>query len=450
MNRVRIIKGLELPISGQPEQAIYRSANVASVALLGGDYVGLRPVMQVAEGEQVRLGQSLFVDRRDRRISFTAPGTGRIRAINRGARRRLVSIVIDIDDDDDEMTFQFWPDDQLAALRRDQVTDVLLASGLWTALRTRPFSRRADPDTPPSAIFVTATDSNPLASRPEVIVNAERAAFANGLTVISHLTNGSVYVCQSPRADLPTSNRGNVVPVEFSGPHPTGLVGTHIHLLHPASTNRTVWHLGYQDVIAIGKLFTTGKLWAERIISLAGPVVRQPRLVRARLGASVNDLIECELEDARYRVVSGSILSGRSAVGAEGYLGRFHNQIAAFAEQIAKSEPGNFLGRARKFTTYGPGVTDRPPERRLAMTTAQGGQLSPLLPLGGYERVMPLDILPTPLIRALLVGDREMAEALGCLELDEEDLALCSFVCPSKIDHGRPLREMLDRIAGEQ
>ncbi|MGI9412793.1 MAG: NADH:ubiquinone reductase (Na(+)-transporting) subunit A [Hyphomicrobiales bacterium] len=337
----------------------------------------------------------------------------------------------------------------MAMLRRDQVTEGLLTSGLWTALRARPYGRRADPDAPPAAIFVTAMDSNPLAAKAETIVDAYRSAFADGLTVISHLSDGKVYVCQAPRAGLPTGDRDNVLAVEFAGPHPAGLVGTHIHMLDPVSANKTVWHLDYQDVIAIGKLFTTGRLWVDRVVSLAGPPVQRPRLVQTRLGASTGDLVEGELQDAKCRVISGSILSGRRAVGREAYLGRYHNQISAVAEETVATGNDRPHTSFAKFTAYSARNTGRTPRRRFALTTAQRGGRAPMVPLGGYERVMPLDVLATPLLRALLVGDSDMAQALGCLELDEEDMALCAFVCPSKIDHGGLLRQMLDRIEKE-
>jgi Na+-transporting NADH:ubiquinone oxidoreductase subunit A len=185
------------------------------------------------------------------------------------------------------------------------------------------------------------------------------------------------------------------------------------------------------------------------VVSLAGPAVKRPRLVRTRIGASIDDLIEGELIDAQCRVISGSVLSGRQAVGPEAYLGRFHNQISAIAEETVSHESDRRSAIPRLFTAYNALVTGAPVKRKYTMTTAQNGHTDPLVPLGGYDRVMPLDVLPTPLIRALMVGDTDMAQALGCLELEEEDLALCTFVCPSKIDHGSLLRQALDLIEKE-
>jgi Na+-transporting NADH:ubiquinone oxidoreductase subunit A len=444
----RIVKGLDLPIAGAPEHAISDSTEVRSVALLGRDYVELRPELLAKTGDHVALGQPLVADRRNNRVVFTSPGAGLVKGINRGARHALLSVVVELAGED-EHTFSSWSEGQLAALRRDQVTETLLQSGLWTALRTRPYSKVADPNSEPSSLFVTAMDSNPLAADAKVVIASAEADFANGLTVISHLTDGHVFVCQSPRAGLPTGGQENVIPVEFAGPHAAGLVGTHIHYLDPVSANKTVWHVGYQDVTAIGKLFTTGRLDIERTVSLAGPIVGQPRLVRARLGANISDLAQGELKDIRNRVISGSVLSGHWATGVEDYLGRYHNQISVIAEGGRQGESRSFARPRNVFSAYRLSVTGKPLKRKFSLTTAQHGRPAPMVPLGGFERVMPLDILPTPLFRALLVGDSDMAQALGCLELDEEDLALCTFVCPSKLDYGPLLRSMLMQIEKE-
>jgi Na+-transporting NADH:ubiquinone oxidoreductase subunit A len=435
---IRIVKGLDVPISGAPEQIISDGPEIKSVALLGGDYIGMRPQMRVEIGDRVKLGQALFADRRLPEILYTSPGSGVVTEINRGARRALLSVVVKLSGDEAE-NFSAWPADQLADLRRDQVSDTLLASGLWTALRTRPHGKIPAPGTTPSSIFVTAMDSNPLAAKAKIVIDECPEDFANGLTVLSRLTDGPVFVCQDPMAKLPTGAAENISAVEFSGPHPSGLAGTHIHHLDPVGGEKTVWHIGCQDIIAIGRLFTTGKLDPRRVVALAGPLVTRPRLVRARLGASTDDLTAGELHDADRRIVSGSVLSGRRARGPEGYLGRFHNQISVLEEGPARQ-------KKNAFTIYSLSSGGR---QKRALTTDRHGGTTALLPLGGFERVMPLDILPTQLLRALLVGDTDMAQALGCLELDEEDLALCGFVCPSKIDNGPLLRQCLARIEKE-
>ena len=433
---IRIIKGLDIPLAGEPEQVVSEPQPPDTVALLGRDYPSLRPALQVEVGDRVKSGQTLFSDRRDERIACTVPGCGVVSEIRRGARRALLAVIIRLEGDEEE-SFSAWPDGDLADLRRDQVVDTLLISGLWTALRTRPHGGTPAPDGVPSAIFVTAIDSNPLAARPEVIIGQQPEAFADGLTILGQLGDGPVYLCQAAGADLPQVESERITVAAFAGPHPSGLVGTHIHFLDPVGPDHTAWHLGYQDVIAIGKLFRSGRLWTERTVALGGPMVRRPRLLRTRLGADLAALTADELVDGPVRIISGSVLSGHIARGPEAYLGRFDNQVSVLAENEIAGETVSIHGLSPL----------RPRQRRrFALTTALNGPPRAMVPLGGFERVMPLDILPTQLLRALLVGDTDMAQALGALELAEEDLALCSFVCPGKQNYGLALRETLDRI----
>lgn len=444
---IRIVKGLDIPLSGSPKQEIGDAGEPSSVAVLGGDYVGLRPRMLVSEGDGVIRGQPLFSDRHRPGIHITAPAAGKIRAINRGPRRRLLSVVIS-PEGHEEVAFRTFPASKLDRLSAEDVTSVLLDSGLWAAIRERPFNRIADPNGSPSSLFVTAMDSNPLAANPKVIIDGHADGYLAGLRVLACLRDVPLYVCQAPGVDLPVPECANITVTEFSGPHPSGLVGTHIHHLDPLSAGKTVWHVGYQDLIAIGKLFTTGQLWTHRIIAMGGPGVANPRLIRTRLGASLNDLTDGQLIEEETRIISGSALSGRTAQGAEAYLGRYHHQVTVIAEGPADPAPSRLkrlMGLAGpSFTVYRAGGSKS--TQRFAFGSARHGDPTVMIPYGGYERVMPLDILPTQMLRALLVGDIETAEALGCLELDEEDLALCSFVCPAKMEYGPLLRETLDRI----
>ncbi len=444
---IRIVKGLDIPIGGVPEQVISDFGEPASVALLGSDYVGLRPHMLVSEGDPVKLGQPLFSDRRHPDILFTAPASGVISAINRGTRRSLLSVVVTLEGDE-EFTFPSWPATRLDHLIAEEVTAALLESGLWTAIRERPFNRLADPRGTPNSIFVTAMDSNPLAANPERIICEYSEDYLNGLRIIARLRDVPLHVCQMPGPKLPLPDVSNITVNEFSGPHPSGLVGTHIHYLDPLGLGKCVWHLNYQDIIAIGRQFTTGHLWTKRVVALGGPGVTKPRLARTRLGANLNELTHNELSACEVRVISGSILSGRRAQGAEAYLGRYHHQVTVIAEGSGDPAPSRLhrlLGLAgHSFSIYRAGTPNR--TQRFAFGSIRHGDSTVMIPYGGYERVVPLDILPTQLLRALLVGDVETAEALGCLELDEEDLALCSFVCPAKMEYGTLLRSALNQI----
>ncbi len=446
---IRIRKGLDLPIAGAPSTQIEDAPPVSRVALVGDDYVGMKPKMQVQVGDAVKLGQVLFEDKKTPGVQYTSPGGGKVVAVNRGAKRKFESIVIELAGEEEE-TFPSFSASELERLDRSDVQAILIQSGTWTVLRTRPYSKVPAPGTTPHSIFVTAMDTNPLAADPAAILQAQADDFHHGLQVLARLTDGTVYVCKRPGDDIPGDDIGNVSLQAFDGPHPAGLAGTHIHFLDPVSDQKTVWSVNYQDVIAIGRQFNTGRLYMERIVSLAGPAVKNPRIIRTRVGAAIDELVRGELLEGGVRVISGSVLSGRQATGGYAFLGRPHLQISA----IREGRPRDFLGWAlpgfERFSVkalYATALFSR--GRKFAFSSSAEGNPRAMVPIASYEKVMPLDIDPPYFLRALIIGDTEMAQALGCLELDEEDLALCSFVCPGKYNYGPFLREVLTRIERE-
>ena len=442
---IKIKKGLDLPITGNPEQAVSVGQSVTQVALLGADYVGMKPTMVVQEGDRVKKGQVVFTDKKVEGVQYTAPASGVVKAINRGARRVFLSLVIDVEGSEEE-TFQSYSPEQLAQLSRDDVQANLVASGLWTALRTRPFSRVPELNSVPQAIFVTAMDTHPLAANPEVVIAEQADAFKQGLQVLKHLTDGTLYVCKAPNASIPQA--GVETTEEFAGPHPAGLAGTHIHFLHPVNATRTVWTIGYQDVIAVGTLFTTGRLDTQRVVALAGPSATQPRLVRTTLGANLVELCAGEQIDGENRIVSGSVFGGRTAAENEHFLGRFHNQVTLLHEGRERHMLHYFTLGFNRFSVM-PIYLSKLLPKKFAFTTSTMGSERAMIPVGSYEKIMPLDILPTQLLRSLIVEDNDAAVDLGALELDEEDLALCTFVCPGKYEYGPILRKNLTKIEAE-
>lgn len=445
---IKIKKGLDLPIAGKPEQTIHQGAAVGEVAVLGEEYVGMRPSMKVQEGDKVQKGQVLFEDKKNPGVVFTAPASGTVTAINRGEKRVLQSVVIAVENSG-ETTFESYAPEALGGLSNEEVRRNLLTSGLWTAFRTRPFSKVPAADAEPAAIFVNAMDTNPLAADPQVVIAESPADFTNGLLAISRLTANKIHLCKAAGADIPTASAANIEVHEFGGPHPAGLSGTHIHFIEPAGANKVVWSINYQDVTAIGRLFATGSLDVTRVVSLAGPQVKNPRLLRTVLGAKVSDLTAGELKDGENRVISGSVLNGAVAAGPHDYLGRYHNQISVIEEGRAKELFGWVIPSAGKYTVTRTTLGHFLKNKLFNFTSAMNGGERAMVPIGTYERVMPLDILPTLLLRDLIVGDTDNAQALGCLELDEEDLALCSFVCPGKYEYGALLRNVLDKIEKE-
>jgi Na+-transporting NADH:ubiquinone oxidoreductase subunit A len=441
---IKIKRGMDIPIEGAPQQAIAEVAAPRSVAIVGPDYVGMKPTMAVSEGDRVKKGELLFSDKKTEGVVYTAPAGGVVAAINRGARRALQSVVIDIDGDEALDFGTLDPSADAAAIRAR-----LVESGQWTALRTRPFSKVPAPDSEAAAIFVNAMDSNPLAAEPAVIIAEQAEAFALGQELLAKLTKGKLYLCVRAGSPVQAASGANIERAEFDGPHPAGLTGTHIHFLEGASDGRIVWSIGYQDVIAIGRLALDGQLYTDRVIALAGPQIENPRLVRTRLGADLQALCAGEMKPGENRIVSGSVLGGRGVHGGLAYLGRYHNQVSVLKEGRQRDFMGWLSPGASKHSNLGIYISSFFGRKPLPMTTNTNGSERAMVPVGSYENVMPLDILPTQLLRALIVGDTEMAKALGCLELEEEDLALCTYVCPGKYEYGPILRDNLTRIEKE-
>ena len=527
---IKLKRGLDLPIAGEPAQKIVPGPTVNRVAVVGPDYVGMKPTMAVEEGDQVVTGQVLFRDKKQPGVCYTSPGCGKVVAIHRGAKRVLLSVVIELEGSDNEY-FTSYSDRELDSIKREDVIRQLVDSGAWTSLRERPFDRvpspmafgplnaeeeaadavcesavklegvlqlvgkeldgnasicpnsatcsgscssgkiaeeegsQAEADSEanlvPSALFITAIDTRPLAADPEVVIGQRTGYFYDGLRVLGRLGIAKNYLCTAPGARIPGDNLPHIERAEFAGPHPAGLVGTHIHTLAPAGRNRRVWHINYQDVIAIGRLFRTGKIDTERVVSLAGPSVKQPRLIRTRVGADLNELLKDQLikdsdEQGKHRVVSGSVLAGRSVAGKHvdasetAFLGRYDLQISVLPEFENRELFGWITPGLKKFSVKNvvfSKLLGR--KRRFAFDTAVHGGRRAIVPIGAYQKVMPLDILPDFLLKALSIGDLELSESLGCLELTEEDVALLTYVCPGKADYGVMLRRVLDEIAKE-
>ena len=459
---IPIKQGLDLPIAGAPVQEVTAAPLTRRTAVVGEDFVGMRPSLEVAVGDSVRRGSRLFTDRKNPGVVFTAPAAGTVAEINRGAKRAFESLVIETSGTEDEPAEQFGAvaETDIEGLSADDVRQKLIGSGLWTAFRQRPFSIVPPVDSVPAAVFVTAIDTNPLAADPSVVLAGQQAEFVQGLRVLCRLGDAPVYLVTAEGSDVPGTSVPGVVHESFSGPHPAGLPGTHMHFLWPVNERRIAWHVGYQDVVSIGRLFASGTLDCDRVVALCGPSASRPRLVKTRWGCSLDELVDGETVGEAVRVVSGSVLAGRSLMETTAYLGRYHGQISLLPEAVEREwlgwqRPGRdkfsvtraFLGSAL-FAVERMLGRRSPPERYRFNTSLNGGDRS-MVPIGSYERVMPLDVIPTYLLRALVVGDTDQARLLGALELDEEDLALCTYVCPGKYDYGTLLRQNLDEIRRE-
>ena len=447
---INIKKGLDLPISGAPRQAIEEGNAARSAAVLGPDYPGMKPTMEVKEGDVVAKGQILFSDKKTPGVVYTAPAAGTVAEINRGAKRAVRGVVIDIAAEGDSISFASHAAEQIQNLDREAVIQQLLQSGSWPALRTRPFSRVPSPETAPHSIFVTAMDTNPLAADPQIVIAPRIKDFIAGLAVLSTLTDGAVHVCQSAGADMGEYAQSEKIQSHsFGGVHPAGLPGTHIHFIDPVSPNKTVWYIGYQDVLAFGHLFLTGQLDVERIVAIGGPGASNPRLVKTILGANLTELTAGELVEGDQRIISGSVLSGRGANEGLPYLGRYHVQVSILREDRERKLVGWLMPGTRMHSVFPAFLSKWVGEKSVEFTTNTNGSTRGMVPIGTYDTVMPLDILATQLMRSLLVGDLEKAIELGCLELDEDDIALCTYACPGKYEFGPVLRDVLTQIEKE-
>jgi len=441
-SRVRLRRGVDLPIPGAPVQAIEPGSSVRTVAILEDDFPGARFVPRVELNERVRAGQPVLSDRHDPQVVFPSPAAGRVAAIQRGDGRRVSALEVAIHGE--ERTEQAPVGmSELRGWTAGRTAERLRSSGDWLALRERPFGRIARPAAAPAAIFVRAMDSSPLAVDAAVVLRERGEDLAYGLVALSRLTGGPLHVCSRPAAlgALPDVER--LVVTEFAGPHPAGLVGTHVHRLVPVSAARHVWYTSYQDVIAIGHGLRTGLPETSRVVALAGPAVRRPRLIRTLVGASSEDLVRGELAVEPCRIVSGSLLAGRIAARPAAFLGRYHDQLCALpASPPADSGwwvPG--LCGPRRVPWW------RPDPRPLTLGRGEPGGF---LPIDAFERAFPLRLPLAPLLRALLAGDADGAQRFGALELEEEDLALASFLCPARNDYGPLLRAALGALAERQ
>ena len=418
------------------------------MAVLGADFIGMKPSMLVQVGDKVSKGQPLFEDKKTPGVIFTAPANGVVREINRGDKRVFQSLVIEITGQD-KHNFKHFSKKDPSSFSEQEVRDLLVESGAWTFLRTRPFSKTPAIDAKPSSVFINAMDTNPLTANPEVILAERMDDFKAGVAVLSKLAP-KTFVVTAPGSKVDVKGIANVRHETFAGPHPAGNVGTHIHYLDPVGPTKTVWHVGYQDVIAIGYLFRNGEILNEKVIAISGPMSKNPRLVRTIRGASIAELCGDEAKtDGQIRFVSGSVLGGRTASGPLNYLGQFHHQVSLLKEGHHREFLGWQSPGFNKYSLKNVFVSKLMPGKKFAFDTNTNGSHRSIVPIGSFEAVMPMDILPTQLLRYLMAQKTDFAVSLGALELDEEDLALCTFVDPCKNEYGPVLRHNLELIEKE-
>ncbi len=448
---VTIKKGMDLPIMGEPQQQITNfNANISRFALVADDYLGLKPKMLVQEGDEVKIGQPLFVHKLNDTVQFVSPANGKVLAIHRGEKRKLLSVVVS-NEGDRRADFSSYKGAELSSYNQQELIALLAESGWWTSFRTRPFSKIPHVQDVPCAIFVNMMDTQPLAAKPTLYLEKRGKEFNRGLKVLEKLFSVPVHVCAekgfNDQQVLDGLTRSTLH--HFSGVHPAGNVGTHIHFIRPVSEAKRVWHVDLQDVVALGHLLSTGQNLLERMISMAGPLAKEPKIFLTRVGACLSDLAKDQLKQDKARLISGSVFGGRTASEEFNFLGRYHRQMTLIKEGTEREFLGWQSPGLNKYSFKPVFLSKLFPAKKFSFTTNTNGSLRAIVPTGAFEKVMPLDILPTHLIQALLMKNTERATQLGALELDEEDLALCSFVDPCKNELGPVLRENLDIIEKE-
>ena len=439
-------RGLDIPIAGSPKQQIFEGQPPKYMAVKGTDFIGLKPKMLVSEGDLVEKGSPLFCNKDYPDVIFVSPCKGHVHTINRGEKRVLLSVVIKVADLQAKSP-NFIKQNKSIKSEKEFIRKCLLDSGLWTSFLTRPFSKVPNPDSEPSSIFITALDTEPLSPDADIVIEDSLDAFREGVKKVAKLTNGKVFVCSKDDNQL---NLDDCEVHGFKGPHPAGLVGTHIHFLDAPNSNKIVWTIGYQDVISIGKLFLSGYLQTEKVISISGPLAKNPRLVRTFEGASLRDLLHNEfINDDKCRVISGSILSGEVAEGELSFLGKYSRQVTLIHEDRKKISFGWIKPQPNKFSVMPVLISALRSSKLFNLTSNLNGGRRAMVPTGVFETLMPQDFLPTQLLRSLLVMDTDTAQSLGALELAEEDLALATFACPAKYEYGSALRDCLYKIEKE-
>ena len=438
---IKTNKGLDLPISGNPSMDLDSSTAINSVAILGADYVGLKPTMMVDENDIVQSGQKLFENKKNPGTFVTSHLSGVVTSINRGEKRRFISLVIDEDSSIDPINFNF--DDY-----NNQI-DFLVDTGALAYFRTRPYNRMPDPNTLPSAIFINACDTNPLSVDPfELIkINDDQELFNDGLKFIASIDNNIKVFCSYQNENFDQSV-SNVTYKQFKGPHPAGLVGSHIHFLYPVGQNRSVWNISWQEVISIGYLLKNKIVRSDKLISFGGPNVHDPKILKLKYGSNLSEVSAGKVLD-NSRIISGSILNGHTAENVMNYLSAFDNQVSVIPDE-SNDILFNWAMPGSKLHSMLPAFISswiKPKEFKFNVSMNGGNRA--IVPISSYQEIMPLNILTTQLLKCLVTFDIELGEKLGVLELAPEDLALASYVCPSKYDYQSILNSNLEKMYEE-
>lgn len=444
-------KGFNLKLAGEAEERdLDTETRATTYAIKPKDFVGMSPIPKVLvqEGESVKAGDILFFDKKRPEIKYAAPVSGELIAVNRAEKRSIAELVILADK---EQQYRSYELPNLDTVEREELVNFLLESGVWPFIRQRPFDIVAQPEVDPKAIFISTFDTAPLATNLNLSVKGNEAAFQTGLDVLAKLTSGKVHLGLDARGEYELSTAfteaNGVEKHWFAGRHPAGNVGIHIHHTAPLNPEEVIWYLNVENVMALGRLFREGRFNTERLVAVTGSSVERPRYVKTYQGAKISD-ITGELQDEKVRLISGDVLTGE-ATGKEGFLGFFENQVTAIPEGDYYEPFGWLIPQKTRPSLSNTYPTSFAPNTVYEVDTNTHGEKRAFVVTGEYQEVLPMDILMQPLLKSILVGDLERMEGLGLLELSEEDVALCEFVCTSKQPVQQIVRDGLDMIRAQ-
>ena len=444
---VKIKRGMDIPLEGKPSTHIHAISSSTTFAIKPTDFKGLIPKLRIKQGEEVSVGDCLFTDKKNDKICFTSPVSGEVAEIVRGDRRAITAIKILADSSEyksKEFDIQNYPSKNV-----DEIKAILLESGLWPFITQRPYGVIADTEVKPKSIHVSGFDSSPLAADLGVSLRGQESQLETGFKILNMLSEGGVYLNLHAKKDNTIYQNIKDVKVSyFDGPHPSGLVGVQINNLDPINKGDIVWTIKPQHVAFIGKLFETGKLDFEQNIVIAGSEVKEPAYYTTRLGASVDSLMNDNYKSENVRVISGNVLTG-TKIDKDGYLGFFDNQVTVIPEGNQYELLG-WLFPSYARPTLSPSLPiSKYLKKSFNVNTNPHGEPRAYVVTGQYEKVLPMDIMPQQLIKAVMARDLELMENLGIYEVIEEDMALCEFVCTSKINVQQVLSEGLELMAEE-
>jgi len=448
MSKIHKIKrGTNINLLGTAEQIYAQISDPETYAIKPDDFPARRLKLAVREGDEVQAGDALMYDKDHPEVKFAAPVSGEVVKVNRGDKRRILDVRVLADK---EIRYRDFGAADIKELSRDEVKEKMLASGCWPLIRQRPYNVTANPDRVPRDIFISCFDTAPLAADADFIIHGQEKEFQAGIDALATLTDGNVHLgIDGSTNPSPVFNQcKNVSLHRFTGPHPAGNVGVQIHAVAPINKGEVVYTVNYQDVALIGKLFLTGHYQADRIVAVAGSMVKKPRYIKTKVGAALKNMIADNVQDEPCRYISGNVLSG-TKVSPDSYLGFYDNLLSIIPEGGEEQFLGWIAPNLNKFSLSRTLFHWINPSRNLNLDASMNGEERAYVVTGEYEKVFPFDIYPVQLIKSIMMKDIEAMENLGIYEVVEEDLALCEVVCTSKIPVQQTIREGLDLMMEE-